>query len=211
MFQVGVLFNNHYRRYPDLPLRKITVSGTQYSLAPDATVSLIGSSTLPLTAEESTYAENSASQVLIAGQTLSPGSAITVFGIKYSLAPSATALVVGSSTLHFNPGSSTYTEKSASQVLIAGQTLSLGSVITVSGTPISLDSAVTALIVDSITEGLAQTTGLGSFIMSKFGSPGSNGSAGGNTTVFTGGCSRKDDIQGMMYWVTFFVILVLMR
>lgn len=63
MFQVGVLFNIHYRRYPDLPLRKITVSGIQYSLAPGATTLLIGSSTLPLTAEESTYTENSLSSL----------------------------------------------------------------------------------------------------------------------------------------------------
>ncbi|KAK3679516.1 hypothetical protein LTR78_001077 [Recurvomyces mirabilis] len=89
----------------------ITVSGTRYSLASGATELIYGSSTTklptspftttppPIIVGSSTITANSQSGYVIGSQTLSPGgSAITVSGTPYSLAPSATALIVGSST-----------------------------------------------------------------------------------------------------------------
>ena len=108
-----------------------------------------------LTFAGSTFTANSASQFVIAGQTLAPGGQITVSGTPISLAPgSSNVAVIGSSTqplsmitpapavgqasavLTFD--GSTYSANAASQFVIAGQTLNPGAQITVSGTPISL-------------------------------------------------------------------------
>ncbi|KAK3176595.1 hypothetical protein OEA41_007918 [Lepraria neglecta] len=81
----------------------ITVSGTPYSLATGATTLVVGSRTQLFTPSAPTpapnviefagsiYAENAASQYIISGQTLSPGSAMIVSGTVLSLAPGATA------------------------------------------------------------------------------------------------------------------------
>ncbi|KAK4983224.1 hypothetical protein LTR50_007344 [Elasticomyces elasticus] len=90
----------------------ITVSGTRYSLqtSGSATLLIAGSSTMtvqgsspvtagPITVGSATITPNSASEYVIGSQTLSPGGpAITVSGTRYSLAPSATQIVIGSST-----------------------------------------------------------------------------------------------------------------
>lgn len=176
----------------------ITISGTPISLDTQATALVVGSSTMPvaivpyggdqaqqesaqlaakpparLTLAGTTAILNSASEYVIADQTLKPGGpAITVSGTPISLAPQATALVVGSSTsilataLHAGDQAQqtgelpsmltlagvTVTLNSASEYVIAGQTLIAGGTpITVSGTPISLASQATAVVIGTST------------------------------------------------------------
>ena len=96
----------------------VTISGTQISLASGASVVVIGSSTSVLVGSEShedrvqtgnvqslltfagaTATLNSASEYIVADQTLTPGgSAITLSGTRISLAPDATTIVIGSAT-----------------------------------------------------------------------------------------------------------------
>ena len=117
------------------------VAGT---LAPGATPAPAA-----LTFGGQTYTANSAGQIVVAGQTLAPGVAITVSGTPISEAAGGAFAVVGGSTqslitpapsqgpalLTF--GGSTYTANAASQFVIGGQTLTPGGQITVSGTALS--------------------------------------------------------------------------
>lgn len=156
----------------------ITVSGTRLSLAPSATQIEIGSSTIVLghnftpsppppllTLGSHTYTANSKSQYTIAGQTLIPGGpAVTVSGTRLSLAPSATQVVVGSSTIQLGPvftpppltfGSQTFTADSASDYIIDGQTLIPGApAITISNTRISLAPDASEAVIGGSTETL---------------------------------------------------------
>ena len=163
------------------PSGAITISGTPISLAPSATVAVIGSSTQTLastagtetpkvlTFRGSSYTADTNSDFVIAGQTLTPGGVITVSGTPISLGSSATVALVGSSTetLLQGPastklitfGASTYTADAASDFIIAGQTLTPGGAITISGTPISLDSSATIAIIGTSTETLASEQG----------------------------------------------------
>ena len=155
----------------------LTVSGTRLSLAPSATQVVVGSNTIrlglvvtspPLTLGSQIYTADSKSEYTIAGQTLIPGGpALTVSGTRLSLAPSATQVVVGSSTIRLGPnftpppstlGYQTFTANSASDYVIDGQTLVPGSpAITVSGTPISLAPGATQVVIESNTIDLAST------------------------------------------------------
>ena len=120
------------------------------TLAPGATPAPV------LTFAGSAYTANSASQFVIAGQTLNPGAKITVSGTPISLAPgSSNIAIVGTNTQALSMitpgpaqapallafGGSTYTANAASQFVVAGQTLNPGQQITVSGVPISLASS----------------------------------------------------------------------
>jgi hypothetical protein len=176
----------------------ITISGTPISLDPQVTALVVGSSTMPiavvpyggdqaqqegvqlaakpparLTLAGTTATLNSASEYVIADQTLRPGEpAITVSGTPISIAPQATAVVVGSSTsilvtaLHAGDQAQqtgelpsmltlagvTATLNSASEYVIVGQTLIAGGTpITVSSTPISLASQATAVVIGTST------------------------------------------------------------
>jgi hypothetical protein len=172
----------------------ITISGTQVSLAPGESAVVVGSSTSILLASDSpgdkaqhdtpapvltlTANQDSASEYIVADQTLRPGgSAITISGTPVSLDPEATALVVGSSTrpiavipyggdqaqqegaqlagkppARLTLAGTTATLNSASEYIIAGQTLIAGETpITVSGTPISLASQATAVVIGTST------------------------------------------------------------
>ena len=151
----------------------INVQGTEVSLAPSARAIVIAGSTIGLSAtnapEFTVGAEivsaNSASQYVAGGQTLTPGGpAVTISGTRISLAPSATQVVVGSSTIGLAPtfiaplpppltlGSQTYTANSNSEYSIAGQTLAPGGpAVTVSGTRLSLARSATQVIVGSST------------------------------------------------------------
>jgi hypothetical protein len=93
----------------------ITVSGTPISVAPGATAVVVGSNTVPiignggmprvLTVGGQTITANPAGQLTIGGQTLVPGGpAITVSGTRLSLAPGATDIVVGTSTVAITGG-----------------------------------------------------------------------------------------------------------
>ncbi|MCJ1482272.1 hypothetical protein MMC06_002435 [Schaereria dolodes] len=182
----------------------LTISGTPISLAASATAVIIGSSTIPLlplspasplviTFEGQTITANSASDFIIGTQTLVPGGpGIVVSGTPISLAPSATAVVIGTSTFPLSPSSpsseplvftfagQTVTANSASDFVIGTQTLVPGGpAITVSGTPISLAVAGTDVVVGSVTEGVGRATstggGLGGVIMSGIGGTGFTG------------------------------------
>ena len=118
-------------------------------------------------------------QIVVAGQTLiAGGKAQTIFGTRISLAPSASAIVIGSSTsLLTSPsqtaaiiltlGSSTYAATLSSNLAIGSQILSPGAVITVGGTPISLDAQGTDIAIG--TGAGAQDISLGALIMGAFG------------------------------------------
>ena len=93
----------------------IIISGTPVSLAPSESAIVIGGSTKFISSPSVTAAPvltinnqpvtaNSASEYIIQGQTLIPGGpAITVSGTPISLAPSASDVVVGSSTEALGP------------------------------------------------------------------------------------------------------------
>ena len=156
----------------------ITVSGTPISLAHDASVAVVGGTTqslypnvptdyLEMTFAGATYTANPDSAIVIQGQTLMPGSpAITISSTPISLAPGAVVAVVAGQTQSLslgrpaaNPvitvGGSTYTANAASAFAIAGQTLSPGGIITVSGTLISLASSASFAVVAGSTQSLA--------------------------------------------------------
>ena len=150
---------------------EITVSGTPISLDRSATHVVVAGDTIMLskspsllfTLPGSVVTPNSESQYLIGGQTLIPGSSIYVSGTLISLAPSASEVVIGSSTLGLlssSPlslslltiGDQIIAANTASQYNIDGQTLAAGSpAITVSGTPMSLAPSASNLVIDGIT------------------------------------------------------------
>ncbi|MCJ1396545.1 hypothetical protein MMC18_009436 [Xylographa bjoerkii] len=156
----------------------ITVSSTVLSLAPSATAIAIGGATIPLqfpsssapfviTIENTAYTANSASAFTLGTQTLIPGGpAITEAGTMLSLAPSATAIVIGDIAIPLQPspppapqitiGNSIYTANSASAFVIGTQTLlPSGPALTISGTTYSLFPSATALLFDSSTISIA--------------------------------------------------------
>jgi hypothetical protein len=127
-----------------------------------------------LTIAGSILTANSASQFIIDGQTLSPGSAITINGAKgqttLSLAPSATAVVVNGLTTTLATSLETsspelpvltiagtaITANSASDFVIGGKTLAPGQAITVTGSnglveTISLSPSATAVVINGKT------------------------------------------------------------
>ena len=155
----------------------ITINGNTYSLAPTATALASGSSTIPLTAENvprpsvitiagSTYSEAANSGYLVGSQTLIPnGSLIVVGSTSYALlsGKSGNSLVVaisstvpsqqnGGSAKVITIGSASYTADSASNFVIGGQTLAPGSMIILSGTPVSFDAHGSDVVVGSSTE-----------------------------------------------------------
>lgn len=161
------------------PGGQITVSSTPISLNPSADVAVVGGSTqflaiatpspnvAVMTFAGSTYTANAASQFVVAGQTLTPGGQITVSNTPLSLASSGNLAVIGTSTQLLTtpaPASipavltfagSTYTANSASQFIIAGQTLTPGGIITASGTPISMPQGTNIAVVGTSTQTLA--------------------------------------------------------
>ncbi|KAK1056494.1 hypothetical protein LTR74_014849 [Friedmanniomyces endolithicus] len=172
-----------------------------------STIGQIASTPPALTIGTSVIAANSNSQHVVAGQTLVPGSTITVGsgGATTMLAlqtdSSKTVLIVGSSTSTIGQqqitgappaltiGSSVIAANSKSQYLVGSQTLVPGgSAITVSGTVISLASGATEIVVGTQSEVLA--TGLGGYIWSGLGagptaSTSAVGSRSGNSSPGT--------------------------
>lgn len=150
----------------------VEVGGTTYSLAPSASVIVVNGVTLALsvaaaspvisvvtsavapmiTLGSSVVTPNAASEYVIGTQTLLPGSsAIDVQGTTYSLAPSATAVLVNGAT-------SPLSASEATAVVIAGQTLSLGTEIQIQGTTYSLAASGTAILIDGKPSSLPTTT-----------------------------------------------------
>lgn len=154
-----------------------TSDGKYYSLAPSGNLiagtlapSIEPSSPPVLSVAGSTYTANSASNFIIAGQTLTPGGQINVGSTPISLHPSANVAVVGGNTqllttpapspnpAVINFAGSTYTANAASQFVVAGQTLTPGGQVTVAGTPISLNPSADVAVVGGSTQFLATTT-----------------------------------------------------
>lgn len=155
----------------------ITVGGTRISLAPSATAIVIGASTSVLrniasdpppppvlTIGSSTFTGNAATQYLVGpGQILRPGGSAVVGGTVVRLGPSASFIVVGETTQALSAaissaaqivvGGRTITaQPGGSSFVINGQTLAPGQAITVDGTTMSLDAAVSSVAVNRVTQ-----------------------------------------------------------
>lgn len=107
-----------------------------------------------ITFESMTFSARS-SDYVISGQTLHPGSRITISGTSIQLASSATALIVGTHTTALATaaahstlmiGSQTLTADLSSHYNINGQLLTPGGAVTVHGMPISRISSPTLVI-----------------------------------------------------------------
>ena len=166
----------------------IILKGTRYSLAPGGTALISSSSIIPLapsagitTISRTIYVANTASGYVIETQTLLPGvgPVLIISGTRHSLAASATALILGSSTIPLTQSprtiiidGTTYTANGASEYVIGSQTLRPGAAaITVSGgEEISLAVEGTNVVIAgggrSTTESIG---GLGGAVMSGFG------------------------------------------
>ena len=170
-----------------------TISGTPVSLLPNGAGVVIGTSTLALpvgvasplpTVGGQQLQKGPNGNIVIPGSTtLTPGgAAATIYGTVVSVASNGASVVVGASTIplaltanalpSITFGGSTITENSLSQFVVAGQTLSPGSAVTVSGTVISLAPGASSVVVGGSTAFIATPTGS------------VNGS--GNVTGFTG-------------------------
>ncbi len=109
----------------------------------------------------------SGSALIIGGiSTLTPGGTATVNNIPVRLPTSGSFVVIGSSTIPINPSPTpTAPPITPGPLVIHGQTLTPGGVITISNTPISLPTSGSALIIggsDTIPLGSAQTISIGS-------------------------------------------------
>lgn len=155
----------------------ITVSGTVVSVPASTNAIVVGGSTMQLSGSSSVFDTNGMTITAdavqaypIAGQTLQPGGqAITVNGHTLSLMPGAGALVVDGSTSSMatgggdassipllTVGSRTYTANAATQYYFgAGETLTPGGSVVVSGTTISLGSDASALVINGQTQTLS--------------------------------------------------------
>ncbi|MCJ1252994.1 hypothetical protein MMC24_000801 [Lignoscripta atroalba] len=200
----------------------VTISGTPISLAPLASNIVIGGSTIILsptpapaviTIGGSTITANAQSDFVIGTQTLKPGGpAITISGTPVSLAPSASALVIGTSTITLGSipspavitiGVSTITATAQSEFIIGSQTLRPGApAITVSGTPISLAPSASDVVIGTTTQRL------GDLIMSAFGGASGTGPAGTvptstgfNALPFTGDGAKMMQRRLSRWWL----------
>lgn len=119
------------------------------------------------------YTQNSASEFVIAYQTLTPGGIITAHHSTVSLMVGGEGAVINGITHSFQPvplmtiGPSTYTANLAGDFVIAGQTLEIGTAITANGTAISLAPGGSAVVVNGVTQtipNLGPVTSLPHFI-----------------------------------------------
>lgn len=160
----------------------ITVSEASISLASEAPALMSKSNEEPffshfalpsITIGSKIYTANQASAYIIDHQTLNPDAQITVDRTPISLAPQASALVVGSSTELFSHfalqtltiNSKEYTANPVSAYIINGQTLTPGGQISVDGKFISLALQASALMIGSSTETLLTPFALPSIIV----------------------------------------------
>lgn len=213
---------------PLTPGGSIIVSGTQISLAVGGTFAAVGTSIQLLTPAEPTtkasvltfegitYTADASSAFTIDGQALTTGGVITVDGTLLSLDIEGTAAIVGSSTqmlgtapitgfnaatIHF--GAQTYTENSAGEFIISGQTLAKGGEITVSGTPVSFEAGGTGFVIGSSTEAV----GVGGWVMRGL----SPGAASTVVVHFKGeGLKREMNLRrvlGVIIIVEFYILM----
>ena len=149
----------------------ITISKTPISIAPGASLAVIGSSTQSLvgsaispqpvlTFAGSTYTAGTSSDFLINGQTLTKGGAINLGGTELSFGQAGSYVIIGTSTQQLQTPSvtamsepvltfdgSTYTAGSSSDFVIDGQTLIRGGVIDVHGTRLSYGQDGTEVVI----------------------------------------------------------------
>ncbi len=146
----------------------ITVDGVPFALAPSASALVVGSSTLVphaalrvLRFGDRLLTEDDGGRYVVGSQTLIPGDApITVEGTPFSLAPSASALVVGTRTMTpaaaippvLRFGKQLLPADDAGGYILGSQTLVPGNPpITIAGTRVSLAPSGSALIIGSET------------------------------------------------------------
>jgi hypothetical protein len=152
----------------------ITIDGKAVSLAPSATVIFLGGvpSTLPLIATPGSPSQTvgaigsrpimvgPSSVVIIGTATLRPGQpAVTIDGSVVSVAPAATAIVVGGKSSDLPrvifPTESIQTQapaNAATQFFISpGQTLTPGGSVTIDGTLVSLGPSASFVVVEGST------------------------------------------------------------
>lgn len=150
------------------PGSTMVIDGTILSLAPSGTAIVVDGSTTPvaapvavITLPGATLSANTDGSLNLAGQTLQPGSAITVVGSTFSLASDGNAIAVNGQTTPItaaaaaaaspsllranqaspSPASMTITVNPEDEYIIGSQTLHPGgSALTVSGTLYSLAS-----------------------------------------------------------------------
>jgi hypothetical protein len=165
------------------PGGSITAYGSVYSV-PVAPTSAAQALPNVITIGSSTLTANSASEYVYGTQTLTPGGAVTVSGVLYSIAdptptpPFPTVMTIGSSTIYAN---------SNSVFVYGSRTLTPGEVITVSGSVYSAPAQATS------------TTGLGGAIISVGGfgssstspSPKSSSTGSSDGPVVKGGGDRN--------------------
>jgi hypothetical protein len=165
----------------------VVVGGTSIALGSAGQVAVVGGvtqqvQTVPVAQNTPTAAApvfsiggqaitaNSDSAFVVAGQTVAPGSAVIVGGTTVSLLPSGDGVVINGATQTFQAGASsvpspvltlngqTYSANSQSAYVIAGQTLSAGRTIIVSGTTIALASTGGVAVIDGVTQTIAPSS-----------------------------------------------------
>ena len=151
----------------------VTVDGVKYSLDASATALLSDSQTIPLGSptklipsliiDQQTLSADSAFVYRIGGQNLNPGGpAIAISGTSYSLAASATALLVGSSTVPLGSArpapppipinGEIYTADTRPRLKFKGSKIVAGGApVTINDVPYALDLSATALYIGSRT------------------------------------------------------------
>lgn len=162
----------------------ITVSGTTYSLAPHATAIIIDNKTTflqPSAGFRSVAATTTAStnpvlakpELIVGDQTaIAGGPVITVSGIRVSLLPSGTQVLIGTSTEAVPPGgptpviltigSQTVTATKAFEYILGSQTVTPGGAVTVSGVLVSLAPDGNDVVVQGSTIDLSSPRGTSS-------------------------------------------------
>lgn len=156
----------------------ITVDGTKVSLVSGGTAAVVNGVTQTLsqataapvlTLGGQTYTARSGSSFVIDGQTLAPGSVVTVDGTTISLASGGQFAVVDGVTetlaqATISPmlsvGGHTYTAQAESSYVIDGKTLTPGGVVTLTGgTTVSLGSSGSLIVINGVTSSIAGAAG----------------------------------------------------
>jgi hypothetical protein len=147
-------------------------------------------SAVPIVVGTNTIQPDASSNYIISGQTLAAGSEVTLVSgsstaiVALKTSNSRTYLVIGTLTSMlpeqtasegdiqppaFTIGSSVITPNSASEYVIASQTLRPGAAITVSGSIISLASHATEIVIGTSTQTAAYNQGFGGYVWSALG------------------------------------------
>lgn len=194
----------------------ITVSGTPISLAPSAAYVAVGGTLIPLQDDKVPFppaiildgkiiTANSASQLNVGGQTITPGApAVTIQGTPVSVPANVPPLITVGSQAY------PYTVNSAGDIIIASQTVVPGGIpVTISGEVISEASDRSDLVVAS--GNVVTTENLAQLIVGAFGkSAQSTDNARNNTIfdgqIFTGGAIKGVDLQ--LFWLTVTIALL---